>query len=153
MIELLPDRVRRHIAVEDRGHTSPCWVWQGYLRPRDGYPDRMRWFGRKVWPFRHLYEMLVGPIPAGLDLDHLCRVRACVNPEHAEPVTRRENVLRGVSPAAVHARKTHCIHGHTLADAIVRQQRDGSTRMQRECRTCHDARMAAWSPRRKPKAA
>jgi HNH endonuclease len=152
VIDRLPDRVRAHVLVEDRGHETPCWVWQGYIRPRDGYPDRMRWHGRKVWPLRHIYEMLVGPIPEGLDLDHLCRVRVCVNPEHAEPVTRGENVRRGVGPSAVHARKTHCIHGHSLADAVLRPQRDGSGRMQRECRTCRAIRLAQWSSRRKVRA-
>lgn len=79
--------------VEDRGHTTPCWVWTG-AKQSAGY-GALRVDGRVVLAHRHAYEQAVGPIPAGLQLDHLCRVTDCVNPEHLEPVTNRENVLRG----------------------------------------------------------
>jgi hypothetical protein len=76
---------------EDRGHTTPCWIWQlainykGYGSiTRDGYHIAHRW----------MYAREKGPIPAGLQLDHLCRVRACVNPDHLEPVTSAENRRR-----------------------------------------------------------
>jgi hypothetical protein len=78
---------------EDRGYETPCWIWQlaktpdGYGYTRVGYDHRRA--------HRVLYEQHVGPIPAGLDLDHLCRVRDCVNPAHMEPVTEAENVRRG----------------------------------------------------------
>jgi hypothetical protein len=81
---------------------------------------------------RVVYEALVGPIPTGLQLDHLCRTRACVNPAHLEPVTRRENILRGESPSAVHARKTHCIRGHEFTPENTHTRSDGS----RSCRKC-----------------
>jgi len=80
---------------QQRGFTSPCWVWQGTITTR-GYGQiwdidarRMRVAHRFMW------EEANGPVPEGLELDHLCRVRACCNPEHLEPVTRRENVHRG----------------------------------------------------------
>jgi hypothetical protein len=93
---------------------------------------------------RVAYEMLVGTIPKGLDLDHICHNgsgcgggescphRRCVNPDHLEPVTHRENMLRGETVAAMHARKTHCIHGHEFTPENTRIKRDGS----RNCRAC-----------------
>jgi hypothetical protein len=80
-------------AVEDRGHPTPCWIWQ---RAINGAGYGAKWFAGKVCrAHRVYYERLVGPIPAGLELDHLCRVRACVNPAHLEPVPGRENTRRG----------------------------------------------------------
>jgi hypothetical protein len=81
---------------------------------------------------RVVYEAMVGPIPTGLQLDHLCRTRACVNHFHLEPVTRRENILRGDSPSAVHARKTHCVRGHEFNEENTSIRSDGS----RSCRKC-----------------
>lgn len=78
------------------------------------------------------YEHFTGPIPAGLHLDHLCRNRACVNPEHCEPVTCRENVRRGEGIAAKHMAKTHCIQGHELSVSNLYRTRKGH----RVCRTC-----------------
>ena len=77
---------------EDRGHETPCWVWQR-SRERCGY-GHVRKDGRLVPAHRVYYERQVGPIPEGLELDHLCRVRACVNPDHLEPVTMQENRRR-----------------------------------------------------------
>jgi hypothetical protein len=83
---------------------------------------------------RVAYELAVGPIPEGMSLDHLCRVRNCVNPAHLEPVTHRENVLRGTSPAAIHALKTHCPAGHEYsADNLVKWH---LARGRRVCRIC-----------------
>lgn len=82
---------------------------------------------------RHAYESLVGPIPGELTIDHLCRVRCCVNPDHLEPVTRGENVRRGEAGrvvAAMHRAKTHCPHGHPY-DA-----RSVEPRGWRRCRSC-----------------
>ena len=64
---------------------------------------------------RFSYELIVGPIPPGLTLDHLCRTPLCVNPRHLEPVSLRENILRGFSPMAINARKTRCAAGHELS--------------------------------------
>lgn len=78
--------------AEDRGHTSPCWIWQLSL-DTSGYGHLCRG-GRKMSAHRWYYERHVGPIPAGAELDHLCRVRACCNPGHLEPVTSAENTRR-----------------------------------------------------------
>lgn len=91
-----------------------CWNWAAY-RDKTGYGRFAAVSGRLVLAHRFAYETTVGPIPHGLELDHLCRNPSCVNPSHLEPVTRRENVVRGVSPNAVNAAKTHCIRGHELS--------------------------------------
>lgn len=81
--------------VQSAGYTTPCWLWNGALI-QGGYGRYQR--GPKGQPaHRAYYEKLVGPIPDGLDLDHLCRVRRCVNPSHLEPVTAAENTRRGAS--------------------------------------------------------
>lgn len=113
--------------------TDGCWNWIGAMSI-DGY-GRMLRGGKNVNAHRIAYELLVGPIPSGLTLDHLCRNRKCVNPSHLEPVTRGENVLRGESPSAIHARKTHCAYGHAFdADNTIRRVIRG--RSARICRAC-----------------
>ena len=113
--------------------TDGCWHWTGSLR--NGY-GRMKAFGRFHEAHRLSYGHFVGPIPVGLELDHLCRNRSCVNPAHLEPVTRRVNVLRGESPAADNANKTHCHKGHPLSGDNLRVRPAGG-RMVRSCRTCN----------------
>lgn len=82
--------IGRRMALIDRGPEWSCWLWQGHVRP-DGYGQA----GRSELAHRWSYETFVGPIPEGMHLDHVCRVRACVNPAHLEPVTREENLRRG----------------------------------------------------------
>ncbi len=91
--------------------TDGCWEW---LASRVAGYGRFRAVSGEahVQAHRWAYEALIGPIPDGLEIDHLCRNRGCVNPAHLEPVTARENVRRGIAPAAVNARKTHCPRGH-----------------------------------------
>lgn len=87
----------------------------------------------KAYAHRWSYEHFIGPIPDGLHLDHLCRNRKCVNPTHLEPVTIRENLLRGIGPSAENAKKTHCPQGHQYAgDNLYVQPATGM----RFCRTC-----------------
>jgi hypothetical protein len=89
--------------VKDCGFDSPCWVWRGSL-VQNGYGG-LRVGEKRVPAHRHFYETMVGPIPEGLHIDHLCRVPACVNPDHLEPVTSQINTQRGdkahLTPAQV----------------------------------------------------
>jgi len=108
-----------------------CWLWTGFISPT-GYAK----FGTpSLYAHRVAYEMEVGPIAEGFDLDHLCRVRHCVNPAHLEPVTHRENVLRGEGLAAKQARKTHCPKGHEYSEANTRLYAG-----RRYCRECNRLR-------------
>src|SRR4051812_40698364 len=110
-----------------------CWEWTaslgtgGYGQVRDGR--------RTLRAHRVSYEHANGPIPAGLQLDHLCRVRMCINPAHLEPVTNRENTVRGVGPEVNRERQsalTRCKHGHRLAGDNILVTDKGY----RVCRAC-----------------
>jgi hypothetical protein len=120
--------------------TPTCWRWTGSL-VREGY-GFLRVNGKTTPAHRFAYELLVGPIQDGLTIDHLCRVRHCVNPEHLEPVTRDENTLRGTGPTARHARQTHCKQGHPLD---VTQLENGRPR--RRCSICSRGWRQAWKAR------
>lgn len=123
------------------GNRANCWLWHG-AKMKDGYGN-FKAAGRFVRAHRYAYELLVGPIPEGLVLDHLCRVPLCVNPSHLEPVTRRENVLRGETVAASNAAKTHCKKGHPLSGDNLYEH--GHSRHCRVCRLAalERARLAA----------
>lgn len=129
-----------------RDSDDGCWLWTagtdsaGYgsfaIRTENGWTKR--------GAHRIAFVELVGPIPDGLELDHLCRVINCVNPAHLEPVEPRTNKLRGIGFSARNARKTSCAHGHTLGDAYI--EASGA----RRCRSC---RLAQVKERRQRKAA
>lgn len=102
----LPDRIKNKIAIRESG----CWEWTGG-KTHGNYGvvcvDR-----RTQRAHRITYQLLVGRIPTGMQLDHLCRNHPCVNPSHLEPVVCRENIRRGESHIAENMRKTHCPSGH-----------------------------------------
>lgn len=106
-----------------------CWEWRGG-RSNGGYGQVWK-DGRHEKAHRVVYELMVGPIPGDLTIDHLCRNRGCVNPSHLDPVPMRVNILRGEAPPAINARKTHCIRGHPFA----------VTKRGRVCRTCTNERV------------
>lgn len=110
-----------------------CWEWIGDVG-EDGY-GRFYADQRMHRAHRWLYEHMVGPIDTGLDLDHLCRNRPCVNPDHLEPVTRRENLIRGATIIAAQLAATHCPAGHPYNDENT--YRNGN---QRRCRACQKQR-------------
>lgn len=118
--------------------TDTCWLWTGAV-DKDGYgqtSDR----GKPLKAHRAMYELLVGPIPPSMTLDHVkargCTSPSCVNPAHLEPVNTRENVIRGIGPATAGARnaaKMHCPKGHPYDAANTRVDRQG----RRHCKACH----------------
>ncbi|MFD9950822.1 HNH endonuclease signature motif containing protein, partial [Nonomuraea sp. NPDC059022] len=110
-----------------------CWLWTGATHEA-GY-GRFRADGRTVPSHRWAYEHLVGPIPGGFQIDHLCRNPPCVNPDHLQPVPQAENLLRGYSSPAMNARKTHCKNGHPF-DEVNTIVVKGSKGPARNCRIC-----------------
>jgi hypothetical protein len=131
-VEVVPlfDRLVEKIAQSPTG----CWLFTGRLT-KTGYATLKQRVPRtKNWRAHRLaYELFIGPIPDGLEPDHLCRVTFCINPTHLELVTGRVNVLRGTAPTAINAAKTACIHGHSFDEANTTNRSDGS----RRCRACH----------------
>lgn len=137
------DDVARFWSNTSKRDPDECWEWTGGKSP-DGY-GILRIDGRTAYMPRFAYVLLRDPIPEGLEPDHLCRNRGCVNPWHLEPVTHKVNILRGESPQAINARKTHCIRGHEFTDENTGRDPRGG----RFCRTCK----SAWEKNRRRKAA
>ena len=135
------ERILRYTKVNDLGYATACWQWQGAFV--NGYGKASIWSNGKslkVRAHRLAYEAFVGPIPDGLELDHLCRQRPCCNPEHLEPVTHLENLRRG---KPVHV--THCPRGHAYNAENTRlrartrpRKRGGGTyqSLERSCLKC-----------------
>lgn len=131
--------------IDRTGGPDACWLWTA--SSSKGY-GRLYVEGRFRVSHRIVYELLVGPIPAGLQIDHLCRNHSCNNPAHLEPVTPRENTLRSPLGAGGRARRTHCPQGHeyTPENTAV------SSKRQRHCKTCKRERTRLnWRRYRKPR--
>lgn len=126
--QLRTDTQRRIQVDPDTG----CWLWLGRLNSK-GYG-----------PHRRVYERLVGPLAADQVLDHLCRVRACCNPAHVEPVTNQENSQRGEKGRLV----THCAQDHEYTEENTYWRR-GAAGPRRQCRTCRRERRRVWAATRR----
>lgn len=136
----------RAIEKIDFAENDGCWLWLGSRRSggyAQFYPHGQHAPYRSVMVHRWLYEIVNGLIPDTMTIDHLCRVRHCVNPDHLEIVTMRENTLRGIGPTAVNAKKTHCVNGHELNDANV-YLNPRKTWTSRLCRSCMRAASRRW---------
>jgi HNH endonuclease len=116
-----------------RPELGPCRIWTGPKGGAGKRYGRIRWNGRDEYVHRIAFVLLHGPIPAGLKIEHQCRVALCV--QHLEAVTQREYVLRGRGPTAINVLKTHCKRGHafTLENTLPNRSTDA-----RRCRTCHN---------------
>lgn len=117
--------------VAQTGNVCECWIWRAN-KTRGGY-GMFRLSGKMRLAHRVAYELAIGAIPEGLQIDHLCKERSCVNPFHLEPVTAKENTRRGDAPSARHALKTHCPLGHEYTAANLIHRNNGS----RQCKVCY----------------
>lgn len=130
--------------------TETCWLWTATIDAagygRFGVGSMYDGSRRQAYAHRWAYEYMVGEIPEGLHIDHLCRVRHCVRPDHLEPVTCRENLLRGDTFVRVNAAKTHCLNGHPFDEKNTYWN---ATRSERICRACRAARMRLYAARKK----
>jgi hypothetical protein len=117
--------------------TESCWLWVG-ARTKGGY-GLFRHQGVAQYAHRLSYSAEKGPIPQGLHIDHLCRVRNCVNPVHLEAVTKKENDLRGLGQGGLNARKTHCPRGHEYDESNTYLYRGN-----RQCLICR----RSWKKRK-----
>lgn len=132
-----PAPVRFWSYVDRSGGPDACWPWMG-ARYANGY-GQFRVGTRRVSAHRFAYEDGRGPIPDGLEPDHLCGNRACCNPAHLEAVTHAENMRRGSV-----AQRTHCERGHAYTPENTARAGSGA----RVCRTCNRLAQAAWRARR-----
>lgn len=126
---------------EARPDLGPCWVWTGSINSGGYGQYYTKERPRLVHPV--VYEELIGRVPDGLELDHLCRVRKCCNPRHLEPVTRRVNLLRGETTTAKNAAATHCPSGHPYDEK--------NTYLFRGSRQCRECRRSGLKRRRREK--
>lgn len=122
-----------------RDPTTGCLLWQGCTEK--GY-GRVKHNGKSRWAHIVSYELQVGPVPPGKVLDHTCRTRPCIEPTHLEPVTDVVNTMRGESPTAKHARKTHCPKGHPYDEENTYRRPGGG----RDCRACKRRRRRQTKP-------
>jgi hypothetical protein len=129
------ERLMRHTEV-----TPTCWLWRGALTR--GY-GQLRVEDQMKYAHRVSYELAHGPIPEGLQLDHLCRVPNCIRPSHLEPVTQQVNIERG-DAGKRNISKTHCPQGHEYTEANTGRTTTGA----RYCRACKMEKSRAWRARK-----
>lgn len=111
--------------------TNNCWIWIGSTRSINGY-GQFLFNGKLVQSHRISFEIFKGDIPNGLVIDHLCRNKICVNPEHLEAVSNKENILRGIGVCANNKRKTQCKNGHEFTEQNIYRYPNG----RKDCRIC-----------------
>ena len=122
--------------------TESCWLWQGPLS-HNGY-GRFWYQAHHATAHRFIYKVLVGPIPDGWQIDHLCGVRNCVRVSHLEAVTPQENTLRSSGLSALNAQKTHCPRGHVLIGKNLIESALKTGR--RSCRICRNEQRKKLAP-------
>lgn len=123
------ERLLKKIDRTDNG----CWIWTGAMQS-NGYGTAVVGY-KQTTAHRHIYQATFGGLSKDLQLDHLCRNRACVNPNHLEPVSQRENILRGNGVAAINSKKTVCKNGHQYNEHNT-YQRIRNGRPERDCKVC-----------------
>jgi hypothetical protein len=133
--DAIKQRILKHSMPEPN---TGCWIWHGDS-VNGGY-GRTSVDGRKWLVHRAAYHAWVGDIPKGLTIDHLCKQPSCCNPQHMEPVTMKENIMRGDSFSRINAEKVECKRGHPLSGDNLYRYKDG----RRDCRTCMDIRYRAY---------
>lgn len=138
----MPNAIERFEAKFQRRGDDECWPWTA--AKHNGY-GKVYWNGSVIGAHRVAYMLHVGPIPEGMQLDHVCRNPACVNPSHLEVVTARENTLRGLRGRMI----THCPHGHEYTEENTIWRTDTSSpHPRRRCRACHKAHNRRTTERR-----
>ena len=141
LIGLLMSKIEKTDFCPVDGLKGGCWLWKATIRSQRGY-GAFTVSKRSIMPaHRTVYRILRGPIRDGLVLDHLCRVRSCVNPDHLEPVTARENIRRGNGVCGVNIRMEICKNGHQFDEV----RRDGK----RGCSICRRERLRRWRAKQK----